>query len=69
MERARLGLGDSPITELIDLLDGTAGIRTFLVPVAQDNWSSVSVQGMNRRPCIAVNSKEEVYRRQYDPRA
>ena len=66
MERARLGLGDSPITDLMDLLDGTVGIRTFLIPVPQDNWSSVSVQGMNRRPCIAVNSKEEVYRRQYD---
>ncbi len=66
MERARLGLGDSPITDLMDLLDGMVGIRTFLLPVAQNNWSSVSVQGRNRRPCIAVNSKDEVYRRQFD---
>lgn len=66
MERARLGLGDAPIGDLVDLLDGTVGIRTFLIPVAQDNWSSVSVQGRNGRPCIAVNSKDEVYRRQYD---
>ena len=66
MERARLGLGDSPITDLVDLLDSTVGIRTFLIPVGQDNWSSVSVQGRNGRPCIAVNSKDEVYRRQFD---
>jgi Zn-dependent peptidase ImmA (M78 family) len=66
MERARLGLGDAPVTDLMDLLDATVGIRTFLVPVKQDNWSSVSVQGHNGRPCIAVNSKDEVYRRQFD---
>jgi Zn-dependent peptidase ImmA (M78 family)/transcriptional regulator with XRE-family HTH domain len=66
MERARLGLGDAPIADLMDLLDGTVGIRTFLIPVRQDNWSSVSVQGRNRRPCIAVNSIEPGYRRQYD---
>jgi Zn-dependent peptidase ImmA (M78 family) len=66
MERARLGLGDAPVTELMDLLDATVGIRTFLVPVNQNNWSSVSVQDRNGRPCIAVNSKDEVYRRQFD---
>jgi Zn-dependent peptidase ImmA (M78 family) len=66
MERARLGLGDAPIPDLMDLLDGTVGIRTFLIPVAQGNWSSVSVQGRNRRPCMAVNSKEPVYRRTFD---
>jgi Zn-dependent peptidase ImmA (M78 family)/transcriptional regulator with XRE-family HTH domain len=66
MERARLGLGDAPITDLVDLLDSTIGVRTFLIPVDQNNWSSVSVQGRSGRPCIAVNSKELVYRRQYD---
>ena len=66
MERARLGLGDSPITDLMDLLDGTVGIRTFLIPVNQHNWSSVSVRGTNGRPCIAINSEEEVYRRQFN---
>jgi len=66
MERARLGLGDSPISDLKDLLDGRVGIRTFLIPVDQNNWSSVSVQSRNRRPCIAVSSKDEVYRRQFD---
>jgi Zn-dependent peptidase ImmA (M78 family) len=66
MERARLGLGDAPVTDLMDLLDAMVGIRTFLVPVKQDNWSSVSVQGRNGRPCIAVSSKDEVYRRQFD---
>jgi Zn-dependent peptidase ImmA (M78 family) len=66
MERARLGLGDAPVTDLMDLLDGKVGIRTFLVPVDQNNWSSVSVQGRDGRPCIAVNSKDYVYRRHYD---
>lgn len=66
MERARLGVGDAPITDLADLLDATVGIRTFLIPVDHDNWSSVSVRGRHGRPCIAVNSKDEVYRRQYD---
>src|SRR5215212_3946429 len=66
MERARLGFGDAPIGDLMDLLDGTVGIRTFLIPVDQNNWSSVSVQSRNRRPCIAVSSKDEVYRRQFD---
>lgn len=66
MERARLGVGDTPITDLMDLLDGTIGIRTFLVPVNQGNWSSVSVQARSGRSCIAVNSKEYVYRRQVD---
>lgn len=66
MERARLGLGDAPVGDLVELLDGTIGVRTFLMPVAQDNWSSVSVQGRGGRPCIVVNSKDEAYRRQYD---
>jgi len=66
MERARLGLGDAPVTGLVDLLDGTVGIRTFLMPVMNDNWSAVSVAGPSGRPCIAVNSKEPPYRRTWD---
>jgi len=66
MERARLGLGDGPILDLVDLLDGTAGVRTFLIPVQDQNWSSVSVRGPHDRPAVAVNSKELVYRRRFD---
>jgi Zn-dependent peptidase ImmA (M78 family)/DNA-binding transcriptional regulator YiaG len=66
MERARLGLGDAPIHDLMDLLDGTVGVRTFFIPVNQDNWSSVSVKGRRGRPCVAVNSKEPPYRRNFD---
>jgi Zn-dependent peptidase ImmA (M78 family) len=66
MERARLGIGDGPIADLVDLLDSTVGIRTFLIPVQQDNWSSVSVKDRSGRPCIAINSKEPAYRRRYD---
>lgn len=66
MERARLGLGDAPITNLMDLLDGTVGIRTFLIPVQNQNWSGVSVKERTGRPCIVVNSKEHAYRRNFD---
>jgi Zn-dependent peptidase ImmA (M78 family)/DNA-binding XRE family transcriptional regulator len=66
MERARLGLGDAPVGDLIDLLDGTIGIRTFLLPVQQNNWSSVSVRSRGGRPCMAINSKEPPYRRHFD---
>jgi Zn-dependent peptidase ImmA (M78 family) len=66
MERARLGLGDAPVTNLMDLLDGTVGVRTFLVPVEQQNYSSVSATGPDGRPCMAVNSKEESYRRNFN---
>ena len=66
MERARLGLGDAPITNLMDLLDGTVGVRTFLVPVQNQNWSGVSVKDRTGRPCIVVNSKEPGYRRNFD---
>jgi Zn-dependent peptidase ImmA (M78 family) len=66
MERARLGLGDAPIADLMDLLDGSAGIRSFLIPVERDAWSSVAVLSRRGRPCIAVNAREPVYRRQYD---
>lgn len=66
MERARLGLGDAVVTNLMDLLDGTAGVRTFLVPVEGQNWSGVSVKDRSGRPCIAVSSKELRYRRNFD---
>ncbi len=66
MERSRLGLGDAPVTGLMDLLDETVGIRTFLLPVDSQNWSSVVVRDRTGRPCIAVNSKEESYRRNFD---
>jgi Zn-dependent peptidase ImmA (M78 family) len=65
MERARLGLGDAPITGLVDLLDATVGVRTFLVPVKHDDWSSLTVKDRSGRPCIAVNSLESGYRRQF----
>ena len=66
MERARLGLGDAPVMNLADLLDGTVGVRTFLIPVQNQNWSGVSVKDQTGRPCIVVNSKEPVYRRNFD---
>jgi Zn-dependent peptidase ImmA (M78 family) len=66
MERARLGLGDAPIADLQNLLDGAVGIRTFLIAVERDTWLSVHVQGRGGRPCIAVNSKEPAYRRQFE---
>lgn len=66
MERGRLGLGDAPIGDLMNLLDGTVGIKTFQVPVRASLWSGLVARDQWGRPCIAVNSKEESYRRNFD---
>ena len=65
MERGRLGLGEAPLRDLMDLLDGIVGIKTFLVPVEQQSWSGMVVHDKSGRPCIAVNAKEESYRRNF----
>ncbi|MBI2939255.1 MAG: ImmA/IrrE family metallo-endopeptidase [Chloroflexi bacterium] len=65
MERGRLGLGDAPLKDLMDLLDSTVGIRTFLIPVQNQSWSGLVVRDNDGRPCIAVNAKEEAYRRNF----
>lgn len=68
MERSRLGLGDASIKEirdLMDLLDSTVGVRTFLVPVQSSTWSGLVVRDPGGRPCIAVNAKDESYRRNF----
>jgi len=68
MERGRIGLGDAPIKDidLMNLLDETVGVRCYLVPVERQSWSAVSVLDFRGRPCIAVNSFEESYRRNYN---
>jgi len=68
MERGRIGLGDAPIKDidLMNLLDETVGVRCYLVPVERQSWSAVSVLDFRGRPCIAVNSREESYRRNFD---
>ena len=65
MECSRLGLGDAPIKDVVDLLDSTVGIRVFMLPVSQQSWSGLVVQDLNGRPCVAVNSKEPFYRRNF----
>ncbi len=65
MERARLGIGDAPIGDLIDLLDSTVGIRVFMLPVGQEGLSGLVVQSGTGRPCILVNSEEIYYRRNF----
>ena len=66
MERSRLGLGDAPIKDLASLLDEQVGVRTFMLPVANQSWSGLAVRDQTGRPCIAINSREEFYRRNYD---
>lgn len=66
MERGRLGLGDVPIGDLMNLLDGTVGVKTFQIPVRASLWSGLVVRDRWGCPCIAVNSKEEFYRRNFD---
>ncbi len=65
MERVRLGLGDAPVKDLVDLLDGTVGIRVFMLPVSQQSWSGLVVSDRSGRPCVAVDSKEPFYRRNF----
>ena len=65
MERVRLGLGEAPVKDLIDLLDGTVGIRVFMLPVSQQSWSGLVVSDRSGRPCVAVDSKEPFYRRNF----
>ena len=65
MERARLGIGDAPVGDFIDLLDGTVGIRVFMLPIGQLSLSGLVVQSGNDRPCILVNSTEIYYRRNF----
>ena len=65
MERSRLGLGDAPVKDLVDLLDGNVGIRVFMLPVSQQSWSGLVVQDRGGRPCAAVNSREPFYRRNF----
>jgi Zn-dependent peptidase ImmA (M78 family)/transcriptional regulator with XRE-family HTH domain len=65
MERGRLGLGDAPLKDLMNLLDGIVGIKTFLIPVEHQSWSGLVARDKTGRPCIAVNAKEESYRRNF----
>ena len=65
MERVRLGLGDAPVKDLIDVLDGTVGIRVFMLPVSEQSWSGLVVQDRSGRPCAVVDSKEPFYRRNF----
>ncbi len=65
MERVRLGLGDAPVKDLVDLLDGNVGIRVFMLPVGQKSLSGLVVQSRSGRPCVLVNSTEIHYRRNF----
>lgn len=65
MERGRLGLGDAPVKDMMDLLDSSAGIRTFLILVKASLWSGLVVRDREGRPCVAVNALEESYRRNF----
>ncbi|HVC35735.1 MAG TPA: XRE family transcriptional regulator [Chloroflexota bacterium] len=65
MERGRLGLGDAPVKDLMNLLDAIVGIKAFLVPVDHQSWSGIVARDKGGRPCVAVNAKEESYRRNF----
>ena len=65
MERSRLGLGDAPVGSLMDLLDSRIGIRTFVIPVPNQDWASVSAGSRGGRPCMAVALNEPVRRRTF----
>lgn len=65
MERARLGLGDAPISDITQLLDEQAGARVFHLPVEDGSLSGVVLYDPEGWACILVNAKEEDYRRTF----
>jgi Zn-dependent peptidase ImmA (M78 family) len=56
MERDRLGLGSAPIRDVMDLLDGSAGVRCFSLADDRQRWVSFSTHAADGRPCIALNA-------------
>lgn len=66
MERSRLKLGEAPIRDLARLIDEEVGIRVFLLPVPHESWSGLLAQDRTGRPCMAINAREEPYRRNFD---
>jgi Zn-dependent peptidase ImmA (M78 family)/DNA-binding XRE family transcriptional regulator len=65
MERARLGLGDAPISDITELLDEQGGARIFHLPVTDDNLSGAAAYDRQNWACILVNANEEPYRRTF----
>ena len=65
MERARLGLGDAPLGDIAALLDSSVGVRVFMLPVSRRSWSGLVVQDRRGRACVAIDSKDPFYRRNF----
>lgn len=56
MERNRLGLGDSPIPILRNILEQHVGLRIFYLPLASSKFSAIYFYDHKLGGCIAVNS-------------
>jgi len=56
-ERRRLGLGDAPIRNMMDLLE-TQGVRIFALPLHDRAISGIFLYERELGPCILVNREE-----------
>ncbi len=62
-ERRRLGIGDSPVTDVTELLE-KHGVRTAIVDLPED-ISGLTIVDVEAGPFVAANRKEHLLRRNF----
>lgn len=63
-ERRRLGLGNSPVRSMIDLLEGE-GVKVRITPFAVDGVSGCYLYSGEIGPCVLINENEQPSRRRF----
>jgi Zn-dependent peptidase ImmA (M78 family)/transcriptional regulator with XRE-family HTH domain len=64
-ERTRLGLGDSAISDLRDILEQDVGLRIFYIPIKPSKYSEMYFYSEDLGGCIAVNRLHSEERRRW----
>lgn len=63
-ERRRLGLGNSPVRSMIDLLEGE-GVKVRITPFAVQNVSGCYVYSAGLGPCVLINKNDRSSRQRF----
>jgi Zn-dependent peptidase ImmA (M78 family)/DNA-binding XRE family transcriptional regulator len=63
-ERRRLGLGNSPVRSMIDLLEGE-GVKVRITPFAVEGVSGCYLYSDEMGPCVLINENEQASRRRF----
>lgn len=63
-ERRRLGLGNSPVRSMIDLLEGE-GVKVRITPFAVGGVSGCYLYSTEIGPCVLINQKEQPSRQRF----